>query len=89
MKLLQQIAKGAALGLWCWCWRRWFLEDETIAKAHGIFQVTLLQAAMPAGSSKMQGIHTLFEFLEKKEQAFLCLLKLVRTERNSTGLTPP
>jgi hypothetical protein len=53
------------------------LEDGTIAKTRGIFQVTLFKAAVSAWRSEMQGIEPCCEFLEQKEQAFLCLLELL------------
>jgi hypothetical protein len=52
------------------------VEDGTIPKAHRVFEVTMLKAAVSAWESRMQGIHALVIFMKKKEQAFLGLLKL-------------
>jgi hypothetical protein len=60
------------------CRLAWFLQDVTIANEHGIVQVTLLQARVPAGETEMPGVKPFLQFLKYKEQAFLHLLKLLR-----------
>jgi hypothetical protein len=53
------------------------LEDVTRPNAHGIFEVTIIKAAMPAEGSGMQGIQALLQFLPVKEEALLHLVKLL------------